>query len=445
MLGEQDLDSYIFVLSVEQEHTQVVERVLEAHRSDYSIHFFEDANSTLAHLHLQAEFLLVILSPSLPLADDFFKTCLDLSPNSKICCIGFTQPLSQLTKLMRIGIYDYWDIETDYSIALKALLTSNTATSPTKNTLVEQFRRLGIIGNSKLSKRLYKKVLKAVQVDTTILIQGEHGTGKELIAKTIHQLSRRGAAAFIVLDCLSWPTELLEEQLFGREKNVFEGNLKRKIGSIESASGGTLVLDHPHILPLYLQERLLRALQERKFIRPGGSNIVFFNARLIVLDRGLLERSVEAKQFRKDLYQQLLGYPIKIPALRKRPSDILLLANHFLRAFIRRNKIKSLIFTAKAKAKLQTYAYLGNIRELKLLVEIAATNAVGTEITPKDIQITSTTIFPLEEWLEEGLNLEEITYEAIQYYLKKFNGNVFKAAEALKIGKSTIYRILNKQ
>jgi DNA-binding NtrC family response regulator len=137
-----------------------------------------------------------------------------------------------------------------------------------------------------------------------------------------------------------------------------------------------------------------------------------------------------------------MGYPIHIPPLRKRPSDIPIIANFFLRQFLRRNKLKSLIFTQEAKDKLAQYPYPGNIRELKTVVETSAMMSTNSEINASDLSLHPIQTFPLANWLEGGLSLEEITYEAIQYYLKKNNGNVLEAAKELKIGKSTIYRII---
>jgi two-component system response regulator AtoC len=413
---------------------------------DINTYYLDSPQVALAHAHLQADVFIVMLEEQLHLPHDFIRTFLALSPSTKFIFIGEVLPLARVTKIMRAGAWEYLDKNGDYLTELASILQTQfeeyQESEKDKNNLVEQFRQLGIIGNSSLSRRVYKKVFKAAKVDSSILILGESGVGKELIAQTIHKLSKRQEGPLIFVDCLSWPPELLEEELFGQEKNVFKGNLERKIGKIEASSGGSIVLNNAQALPLNIQEKLLRALQENKFIRPGGSNIVFFNARLMVVSSKDLERAMQNKEIRKDLYYQLIGYPIEIPPLRKRPSDIPILANFFLRQFLRRNKLKSLIFTQEAKEKLIQYSYPGNIRELKTIVEVSAINAAGAEINASDLSITKGQPFLLENWLEANLSLEEITYEAIQYYLKKNAGDVVQAAKELKIGKSTIYRIL---
>lgn len=399
-----------------------------------------------AHAHLQANLFIILLEEQLHLPQGFVGEYLELSPSTQFVFIGKALPLKRVVKLIRAGALAYLDIETDYESALEDIIKKELEgyhyPQKDKNNLVEQFRELDIIGNSSLSRRLYKKVVKAARVDSSLLITGESGVGKEFIAKTIHQLSKRSEGPMVFVDCLSWPPEFLEEELFGREKNVFEGSLKRKIGKIEASSGGTIALNNAQALPLNVQEKLLRALQEQKFIRPGGSNIVFFNARLIVVSSKDLERAMELQEIRKDLYFQLLGFPIEIAPLRKRSSDIPVLANYFLKQFVRRNKLKSLILTQEARDKLLQYSFPGNIRELKTIIEAAAITADTTEIKASDLLLQSNLVFPMENWLEKGLTLDEITYEAIQYYLKKNNKNVLDAAKDLGIGKSTIYRIL---
>lgn len=407
---------------------------------------FGSVVEAFAHAHLQAHLFIIVLGEQIHLPQGFVEEYLALSPSTQIVFIGSALPLKRVTKLMSAGALDYLDIEMDYISRVEEIISVELdkyySPQKDKNNLVEQFRDLGVIGNSKLSRRLYKKVMKASKVDSSLLITGESGVGKEFIAKTIHQLSGRQEGPLIFVDCLNWPSEFLEEELFGREKNVFEGSLKRKIGKIEASSGGSIVLNNAQALPLKVQEKLVRALEEQKFIRPGGSNIVFFNARLMVVSSRDLERAMTQQKIRKDLYYQLLGFPIEITPLRKRPADIPVLANYFLRQFVRRNKLKSLILTQDAKYKLIKYSFPGNVRELKTIIETAAISTDTDEIKASDLLLKSSLAFPLENWLEKGLTLEEITYEAIQYYLKKNNENVIDAAKELGIGKSTAYRIL---
>jgi transcriptional regulator with GAF, ATPase, and Fis domain len=228
---------------------------------------------------------------------------------------------------------------------------------------------------------VFKAIGRVAKTDVTVLLLGETGTGKELVARTIHESSFRSDRPFVVVNCGALPAELLESELFGHERGAFTGAISRKLGKFESAAGGTVFLDEIGELPLALQPKLLRVLQEHTFERVGGTESVHADFRVIAATNRVLEEEVEEKLFRPDLYYRLKGFSIQLPALRERRSDILPLAEYFLVRFNQQNHQRVPGFTEDAIIALQQYSYLGNIRELEHIVERAGVQAAGRAIT----------------------------------------------------------------
>jgi formate hydrogenlyase transcriptional activator len=234
-----------------------------------------------------------------------------------------------------------------------------------------------IIGNSSSLRRVLKNVETVAPTDSTVLIYGETGTGKELIARAIHDLSPRGSKPFVKLNCAAIPTGLLESELFGHEKGAFTGAIAQRIGRFEVADGGTIFLDEIGEIPLELQTKLLRVLQEREFERLGNSRTLRTNARLIAATNRDLEAMVAEQKFRPDLFFRLNVFPVHVPALRERQADIPLLVRHFTQQFSRRmNKVMETIPSAMMDA-LTRYHWPGNIRELQNVIERAVIVSTG--------------------------------------------------------------------
>jgi formate hydrogenlyase transcriptional activator len=229
--------------------------------------------------------------------------------------------------------------------------------------------QLGIIGTSRPLASVMEQVAVVAPTSSTVLIQGETGTGKELIAQAIHNLSPRRAAAFVKLNCAAIPATLIESELFGHERGAFTGALTQRIGRFEMANGGTLFLDEIGDLALDLQVKLLRVLQEQEFERLGGTRTIRVNVRLVAATNRDLSRMVEDKEFRADLFYRLSVFPISLPPLRDRTEDIPALAQHFLAAFAERmNKVVDHIPAQTMEAML-AYDWPGNIRELQNFME----------------------------------------------------------------------------
>src|SRR5207253_3539231 len=228
-----------------------------------------------------------------------------------------------------------------------------------------------IVGNSDVLRRLLAQIETVAPTDSTVLIYGETGTGKELIARAIHNLSSRQSNAFVKLNCAAIPMGLLESELFGHEKGAFTGAIAQRIGRFEVANRGTIFLDEIGEIPLELQPKLLRVLQEREFERLGSTRTIHTDARLIAATNRELHNMVEQRKFREDLFYRLNVFPIYVPALRERSEDIPLLVNHFVQRFARRMNRTIETIPAETMAALTRYPWPGNIRELQNLIERA--------------------------------------------------------------------------
>ena len=305
----------------------------------------------------------------------------------------------------------------------------------------------GIVGNSPGMRQVYALMERAVESDITVLIRGESGTGKEMIAKSFHFHGPRRRGPFVAVNCAAIPEGLIESELFGHERGAFTGANQRRIGAFEQARGGTIFMDEIGDMPLALQSKLLRVLQEREFQRVGGTSSIHIDARVIAATNKDMEMAIEAGEFRRDLYYRLAVFPMVIPPLRERREDIPLLANHFLEKHAERagNTVGGI--STAALCSLLLYDWPGNVRELENAIERAvllettkslkAHNLppeIASTVAPPDFHTRSTAIVPLAE-------VERL---AISDALGLLANNVGEAARALRINRATLYRKLKK-
>jgi transcriptional regulator with GAF, ATPase, and Fis domain len=273
---------------------------------------------------------------------------------------------------------------------------------------------------------------------TTVIIYGESGTGKELIARTLHLLSPRRSAGFIPVNCAAIPDTLLESELFGHEKGAFTGAVQARRGKFELAQGGTLFLDEIGEMPLALQAKLLRVLQEKTFERVGGSREIRADVRVLAATNRNLENDVRDGLFREDLYYRLQVFPLQLPPLRERQDAIPVLTDHFVRHFCRLTGKKVPEVTPEAMAALQSYQWPGNIRELQNVFEravILARSAISVEDLPAALLTTASAKNDLG-------GLKGVEREAILAALKRSDGNRRRAAEELGLSRRTLqYRL----
>jgi transcriptional regulator with GAF, ATPase, and Fis domain len=271
----------------------------------------------------------------------------------------------------------------------------------------------GIVGNSEALQHVLFRVEKVAPMDTTVLIEGETGTGKELITMAIHNLSHRKNKAFIKVNCANFSPTLIESELFGHERGAFTGAASRKIGWFELADGGTLFLDEIGELPMNLQTKLLQFLQTGEFHRLGGTKTIRVNVRLIAATNRKLDEMVKENLFRKDLFYRLNVYPITVAPLRDRKADIPLLTRHFVKQFNQKLGKKVTRIPASVMKKLENYAWPGNIRELQNVIERAVI------LSPDDTLVIENLFSSALEETEEWLSLREYERQYIVRVLEK--------------------------
>jgi DNA-binding NtrC family response regulator len=304
-----------------------------------------------------------------------------------------------------------------------------------------------LVGDDSSLRKVFASLQRAASTDTTVLIEGESGTGKELFARSLHALSPRADAPFVAINCAAIPETLLETELFGHEKGAFTGAVSRKPGKFEMAHRGTLFLDEIGDLPLALQAKILRALEERRFERVGGTALVTVDVRLVAATNRGLRAAVAARRFREDLFFRLSVFPITVPPLRDRGNDIPLLARYFVDRFCRDLKKKSLSLSPAALDSLQAYRWPGNVRELQNCIERAVILADGDSILPRHLNLSFVTASPAEEapnpWSQVDLTgtLGDVTKRAIaeverlkiREVMREADGNKGRASELLQI------------
>ncbi len=279
-----------------------------------------------------------------------------------------------------------------------------------------------VIGRSPAMQEVYKLIGRVVTNDATVLISGESGTGKELIARAIHFKSARWRGPFVAVNCSAIPHGLLESELFGHERGSFTGASERRLGKFELAEAGTLFLDEIGDLPLELQPKLLRALQEREFSRVGGTEVLKLGARVIAATNRDLEEAVRERKFREDLYFRLRVIPIRVPALRERREDIPELAEYFVARAVREMGARANAISPQATAVLKAYDWPGNVRELENTVMRAALLAPGTTIRAEDIEPhQAPPVSTQRSTGRDGAELKELIAERIAAWLDKSN------------------------
>jgi DNA-binding NtrC family response regulator len=296
--------------------------------------------------------------------------------------------------------------------------------------------RIPWVATDPAAQRVLELAGKVADTSTTVLITGESGTGKDQLARLIHELGPRRDAPYLKIDCASLPQELVESELFGHERGAFTGAVERKLGRLEMAGAGTIVLDEVAALSAPTQSKLLRVLEERRFERLGGTETLSINARLIALTNADLTRAVSAGTFREDLYFRLSVLTIRVPPLRERPADILPLADHLLARLSSVHGRPDSTFSEAARKTLQAFDWPGNVRQLRNAIERALVFARNSKLEPSEFpeNIRNT---------ESGIvgtmrSLEEIEREVIQATLEATHYKISRSAEILGISRKTL-------
>jgi len=407
----------------------------------------KDAIKVIEHTN----FDIVLLDLMLPKITglDLLSLIKEKSPNTVVIIITAYGSAESAVKAMKLGAFDY--ITKPFSMEEMLVVIKKAEEYAKKLQEIDYYKKErgrefsldAIIGSSKAIKDIKETIMRIAEADVkVVLIEGESGVGKELIAKAIHGLSKRASSPFIAINCASVPETLLESELFGHEKGAFTDAKTTKQGLIDLADGGTLFLDEIGDMPTSIQAKLLRFLEERKVRRVGGLTDIPVDVQVIAATNKVLKKLVQEGKFREDLYYRIVVVPIYVPPLRERKEDIIDLANHFIKHFNREFKKHVKGFSPIALKMIMQYDWPGNIRELRNVIERAMIfeeeDMIMVERLPAEIIASSGKTYgssPLEIKIPpEGIDIEEVEKELIRQALLMTKGNQSKAARLLNIG-----------
>jgi two-component system, NtrC family, response regulator len=304
-------------------------------------------------------------------------------------------------------------------------------------------RRLrGLITGSSAMLTVCNTIEKVAPTQASVLLQGESGTGKEVIARALHELSERSDARFVAINCAAIPENLLESELFGYERGAFTGAVKQTRGKIEYADGGTLLLDEVGDFPMPLQAKLLRFLQERVIERIGGREEIPVDVRVVCATHKDVRKLISEGSFREDLYYRIAEITVRIPPLRERPGDALLIARHMLEEHARKTGTPRRELGDRAVQAIESYPWLGNVRELENKVRRGLIMAEGRRIEPDDLELEAPSLAPRCPTLKEAR--DEAEQQVLERALNTTGGHIGKAAELLGVSRPTIYHLMKK-
>jgi two-component system NtrC family response regulator len=422
---------------------------------DFDVEVAEDRETALAHLR-RFEPPVVTLDLGLPpdpggVSEGFglLEEMLALAPDTKVIVVTGHNDRTNAMRAIAMGAYDFYEKPIDPD-----LLGITIGRGARLYRIEQENRRLqsgqgesalqGLIASSPEMLKVCRTVEKLAPTDVSTLILGESGTGKEVLVKALHSLSDRSNKRLVAINCAAIPEALLESELFGYEKGAFTGAAKTTPGKIEVANGGILFLDEVGDLPMALQAKLLRFLQERVIERIGGRSEIPVDVRVICATHRDLAELIEAGEFREDLYYRINEATIKVPPLRDRQGDNLLLARVLLERFASQLKRPIKGFTPQAIEAIEAYGWPGNVRELENRVKRAVIMADGTQITLEDLELPSKD----DEVEQEPFNLREVREKAesraILRALARTDGNVSKTSELLGVTRPTLYNLMKK-
>jgi two-component system response regulator AtoC len=427
-------------------------------RDGYDVMTANDGEEGLAALkdhHID----LVITDLKMPKVDGMtlLKRALEEDPELPVVLITAHGTIDTAVEALKSGAFDFvtkpFDKDEVRQIVAKALKTRDLRAADATHMPAARDARFGIIGHSQGILDIYAILERVADTPTTVLISGESGTGKELVARALHEHSSRKDKPFIKVNCAAIPKELIESELFGHERGAFTGAVSSKPGRFELANGGTLFLDEIGEIPIEMQVKLLRALQESEFERVGGIKTIRVDVRLVAATNRDLKRLIASGTFREDLFYRLNVVPIRLPALRERTGDIPVLVEHFLGKFNERLKKKVEGAESEAMDVLVAYPWPGNIRELENVIERAvlfcdAQKLRASDLPPEIRGIPAMANVPLPEadltaalagegGLKEHVKvaMSRLEKELVSRALQQTGGNVTHAARLLKISR----------
>ncbi len=453
------------VVDDEENMGKILQRILT--NEGYIVTSFHDPTLAIEQIRAQP--------PDLVLTDlkmpgrtglDVLAATREASPHTNVIVMTAYGSIEGATQAMRAGAYDYVTkpFKTDELLLTLAKALERTKLEEQNDALKETLQRqqggAEILARSEIMNRVMQMIDRVAPTDSAVLIRGESGTGKELVARRIHALSSRHDENFVAINCASIPDTLLESELFGHEKGAFTGADKTKMGLMELASGGTLFLDEIGELPLALQAKLLRVLQEREIQRVGGLHTIPVDLRLLAATNRDLRAAIETKEFRQDLYYRLDVISITLPPLRERVGDVEMLTEFFLGQVSRRMRKARLAITEEAQQALSAYHFPGNVRELENIVErmvvLCLADQIELEDIPADIRAGASGYVPVmvpPSGHGDGENSSPVEYKDAkdsferEYLLRVIaaaKGNISEAARMSGISRRHFYEKLEK-
>ncbi len=439
----------ILIVDDERDTREFMARALGA---DYNVHVAPDAEAALKELDSHPDVALMLSDVRMPGMDgiELFKAAKKAHP--KLACILLTAfgTVDQAVAAMKDGVDDFImkpvDLDQLDRRVAKALKTAalESEVVSLRSQLDEKYGLEQMIGSSEPMRRVFQLIRRAAPTTATVLIQGPNGSGKELVAHALHKLSPRANGPFVAVNCGAIPENLMESEFFGHEKGSFTGAYAQHIGSFEAANHGTIFLDEVGELPLPMQVKLLRALENRSFQRVGGAATIGVDIRIVAATNRDLRAAVAQGAFREDLYYRLNVVDIRVPALKERRSDIPLLVMHFVRQIAAANNSPVAGVTPAAMKMLEAYDWPGNVRELRNAVEKMIVLATGTQLDVADVPEQMHGRAGANVTLAVSGTLDETEKAKIMAVLKDCNGNRTEAARALGISRRTLYRKLDR-
>jgi DNA-binding NtrC family response regulator len=449
----------ILVVEDKESLRTMLRKTLEA--KGYSVDHAEDAYQGRQYLQ-GSTYLAVLTDLKLPAGSgfDILHAAQERDRETPVIVMTAFGTIEDAVKAMKEGAVDFLTkpVDTAHLLLLLERAVDRRRVTTELVLLKEDYqRRFGlpkVLGEDPALKETMLALQRAAATDATVLILGESGTGKELMSRALHQLSPRAKGPFVAINCAAIPEALLENELFGHEKGAFTGASGRKVGKAELANRGTLFLDEIGDLPLPLQGKILRLVQERQFERVGGVQTLTVDVRVVAATNRDLKAAVAAKEFREDLYFRLSVFPVEIPPLRRRRGDILTLAEAFLQRYSREMGRKGLRLSDASKRALLDHSWPGNVRELQNSLERAAILCDGTAIEPAHLRLAEDAGSgpALGDVIDLSGPLAEVTRraaaraeeEAIALALRETEGNRAAAAARLGISLATLNRRLRE-
>lgn len=446
----------LLIIDDEEEMLTSLRKIL-SHKPEYNLTLINDSSKALEIVQAKSFDLIIT---DLKMKDvtglDILKAAKKSFPESKVIMISGYGTIEASVEAIKEGAFDF--LEKPFTSAklfscIDNALHKEDEIETELNEKADSVKVVeGIVYRSKKIDELIKIVKRTASESMTILVTGESGTGKELFARAIHNLSPRNKNPFVPVNCGTLPPELFESELFGHERGAFTGAVKTKLGLLEFANSGTFFFDEIGDLSHSLQIKLLRMLEEKKIRRVGGQNEIDIDVRIIAATNKNLEKEVEAKRFREDLFYRLDSIRINIPPLRERPEDIMPLINHFFEKYCKRDDSSPRRFSKEAEEVFEQYPWPGNVRELQNIINrvyyLCSSGVISREDLPfhiANIQSSTQNEFIKLQYKEAKDNIiEKFEIDFLTYHLKKNNGNISKTAETCGLDRRSIHRLINK-